>query len=154
MAEDVLLKYCPGCGITKPRTEFHKSKGRYDGVVSWCKECKNQWFRNHIKSGKGKDNHLVAVRNWKKTENGKSMNRLYYAKAVKDNPARKARRTVCQAVETGTLPKAQTLTCINCGKTAREYHHHKGYEKQNWLEVVPVCRPCHRAEDDKRRANN
>ena len=30
---------CTKCGVTKPLSEFHKNKGRKDGVVAQCKEC-------------------------------------------------------------------------------------------------------------------
>lgn len=55
----------------------------------------------------------------------------------------KARTAVFLAVRAGKVPSAQTLVCVRCGKQAKDYHHHKGYDKEHWLDVVPACRPCH-----------
>ena len=37
---------------------------------------------------------------------------------------------------------AKTLQC-SCGQQAKHYHHHKGYTKKHWLDVIPVCTKCH-----------
>ena len=29
------------------------------------------------------------------------------------------------------------------GKTAVAYHHHRGYKREHFLDVVPVCHECH-----------
>jgi hypothetical protein len=34
------VKLCSGCGEVKPLSEFHKNKGRRDGVNSYCKPCR------------------------------------------------------------------------------------------------------------------
>ena len=34
------MKMCGGCGEVKPLSEFHKNKGRRDGVNSHCKPCR------------------------------------------------------------------------------------------------------------------
>lgn len=33
-------KYCYRCTKTKPKTDFHKNKARYDGLNNLCKSCK------------------------------------------------------------------------------------------------------------------
>jgi len=38
----VMMKVCSICEVTKPLTEFVKSKERPDGVVGHCKECRNK----------------------------------------------------------------------------------------------------------------
>lgn len=54
-----------------------------------------------------------------------------------------ARAAVNDAVRDGRLRSPSTLSCIDCGRQAVHYHHHKGYEKHFWLEVVPICHHCH-----------
>jgi hypothetical protein len=54
-----------------------------------------------------------------------------------------ARAVVALAVKYGKLPPARTLQCVDCDSQAEDYHHHKGYDFENWLEVVPMCRTCH-----------
>lgn len=56
----------------------------------------------------------------------------------------RARNKVNNAVAGGKLPRASTFSCVNCGGPAKDYHHHKGYAPEFWLDVVPVCRACHR----------
>jgi len=55
-----------------------------------------------------------------------------------------ARRAVSKAIESGLLAPASGFSCVVCGGEASEYHH-ESYEPERWLDVVPVCVPCHRA---------
>ena len=56
---------------------------------------------------------------------------------------------VRRAVISGKLPPIKTCACKSCGKPATNYHHHNGYEKENWLDVVPLCGKCHSEEHKK-----
>jgi len=56
---------------------------------------------------------------------------------------RKARYAVRQAIKEGKLPKPNSLQCL-CGKQAVQYHHHKDYAPEFWLDVIPVCIDCHK----------
>ena len=57
----------------------------------------------------------------------------------------KARNKVNRAVAKGIIPKASSQTCAHCGNPAKDYHHHNGYEESNWLDVVPLCKACHKS---------
>ncbi len=57
---------------------------------------------------------------------------------------RRARVAVNRAVMAGKIPRASSLPCVGCGAKAREYHHHAGYDRQNWLNVEPICSQCHK----------
>ena len=46
----------------------------------------------------------------------------------------------------GRLPRPRDVACTGCGAQAAEYHHHKGYAPEHRLDVVAVCRSCHRRE--------
>jgi hypothetical protein len=59
------------------------------------------------------------------------------------DPRLAARAAVREAMREGTLPRPDTLPCAGCGGTALEYHHHRGYSRQHWLSVTPLCKPCH-----------
>lgn len=48
-------------------------------------------------------------------------------------------RAVTRARNSGELPNAKTLVCVDCGSQARDYDH-RDYSKP--LSVQPVCRPC------------
>ena len=57
----------------------------------------------------------------------------------------KAASAVSNAVQSGKMPHASTKTCVRvgCDKQA-EHYHHPNYEKQHRLDVMSVCRACHR----------
>lgn len=57
----------------------------------------------------------------------------------------KAHRAVNDAVRKGDIPHISNQSCIQCGQRALDYHHHKGYSPEHWLNVIPVCRNCHKA---------
>jgi len=56
-----------------------------------------------------------------------------------DAAMRKAIDVVYRAVRSGVLPKAKTLTCVDCSKPA-EHWDHRDYRKP--LVVEAVCRVC------------
>lgn len=59
---------------------------------------------------------------------------------MSDDPARAA---VYRAVRAGKMPPVNSLTCQECGNPATGYHHHNGYDKEHWLDVIPLCTACH-----------
>ncbi len=57
----------------------------------------------------------------------------------------KARIAVGRLIQSGKLPRADALICAHCQLVcAAEYHHFNGYEPEHWLDVVPLCIPCHK----------
>lgn len=66
---------------------------------------------------------------------------------------RQARLYVTHAIERHGMPKASTLLCVDCNKQARDYDHYKGYARENWLIVKPVCRSCHFKRENLRDPN-
>ena len=75
-----------------------------------------------------------------KTEKHKKAYKKY---CIKNPEKRHAKNAVNYAVISGKLPRPDTLLCHYCPKPAQQYHHHKGYAKEHWLDVVPVCIRCH-----------
>jgi hypothetical protein len=59
------------------------------------------------------------------------------------NRQRVAQTLVGRAVADGRMVRPDTLPCVRCGKQARQYHHHNGYEPEHYLDVVPMCASCH-----------
>lgn len=58
-----------------------------------------------------------------------------------------ARDAVKSALQKGILVKGD---CSKCGsKSEVQGHHHKGYEEENWLNVIWLCRTCHNKEHGK-----
>lgn len=130
---DSQMKTCSKCKETKPMSEFYKDRSKKDGLRSWCKSC----FKRYRKSEKSK----ACDKAYKQSENGKATMKQFNARHPN---YRKAMQAVNNAVAAGRLPRPDTLLCSYCPKPAQQYHHHKGYELEHWLDVVPVCLECHR----------
>lgn len=74
-----------------------------------------------------------------------------YSPFPPSNPIRrKAGRAVNRAIESGKLARAADVPCARCNHIGHdrrhEYHHHRGYEKEFWLDVICLCLRCHRKE--------
>lgn len=54
-----------------------------------------------------------------------------------------AHDAVAKAISAKKIPPAKNLNCAECDDSAKDYHHHNGYEKEHWLDVTPLCRSCH-----------
>lgn len=54
-----------------------------------------------------------------------------------------AHAAVYKAVRAGRLAPVNTLICTFCENQAKEYHHYLGYERENYLNVIPLCKKCH-----------
>lgn len=83
-------------------------------------------------------------KNYQQTEKYKQIQKESIAKYRKKYPERvKAHQIVNDAIKAGKLPRPDTLQCHYCPAQAKDYHHHKGYAPEHWLDVVPACRKCH-----------
>lgn len=58
------------------------------------------------------------------------------------DPKRAAQTAVNAAVAVGLIPRITTRKCQTCGAPAKHYHH-ENYDREKWLEVIPLCRRCH-----------
>ena len=147
------LKRCKACQKIHPIVMFCIKRKAADGRDYICKECKDSERREYRKTISGKrcqkrynqkriksGEAYRDVRRWGKTKKG-----IEYTKRnrLKIN----ARASVSAATAMGKIPRAKTLSCSNCGEPAVQYHHHKGYDPANWLDVIAMCRKCHLAAD-------
>lgn len=81
----------------------------------------------------------------RRIENHRKNIRQYHLRTPERNRARRAAR---DAVKIGALIKPDC--CSVCGvKTKLEGHHHKGYARENWLDVQWLCGQCHDKADGK-----
>lgn len=162
MAEQIISKRCYKCKQIKPLLEFHKNQTRKDGHANQCKTCCLKYQKKYrqtehgkatqklyFQSEKGKAAKRKARIRYFKTERGKSMLKEY---RIQNPKQEKAKHAVSSAIRAGKLPRPDTLQC-HCGpEKAEQYHHHKGYAPENWLNVVPVCINCHKKiHQEKRR---
>jgi hypothetical protein len=95
------------------------------------------------------EHRKAIVRKYQHSPKGRRMSRLrmrrYRAKATEQWLAQTAaRKAVNHAVEYGRIPPVQAQQCVDCEKQAEHYHHRLGYEREHWLDVVPLCAECHK----------
>lgn len=130
-------KRCYKCKRIKPISEFHKNRTQKDGLQSWCNSCKRKYRRTE----KGKAARHKQSEVYRNSVKGKATKTRYIA--YHPNQA-KAQHAVNNAIAIGKMRRANTKLCHYCPKQAKHYHHHKGYEPEHWLDVVPACTRCHR----------
>jgi len=147
---------CRTCGETKPVTEFHRNKRQPNGYHFECKECKR------VRDAEYRSRPEVAARRQVQSlEYGRAFGHLYRGKYEIDwtkyqgtvnqwhssHPrARRAYKKLHVAIQSGQMPKADTCACVRCGQRAKEYHHHNGYGDGHELDVIALCKSCHRRE--------
>lgn len=105
------------------------------------KESRKQALYKYNHSAKGK----ACRKRYEQSKKGKENRIRKSVKYHKRFPERmKAVWAVNNAITSGKLPRPDTLQCHYCPAQAKQYHHHKGYAKEHWLDVVPACIPCHK----------
>jgi len=161
MAEQIIDKQCIVCKQTKPLQDFRIRSDSKDGHRNDCCLCENarnlgryhtpdgkklaaKRLRKYHQSKKGKLCYKKAKLKYYQTEKGKQHAIKDVRKYQQKHPLYNTMHsTVSRAIRSGKLPPAKTLKCNECKKTARDYHHHLGYARKHWLDVIPVCRLCH-----------
>lgn len=152
MSEQIITKQCSKCKEIKAISEFGEYNSSKDKHRYWCRLCERGYTKKYLqtKQGKttrkrnlqtkkGKQTRKRAGRYYNQSEKGKAATKRYQ----QNNPEKmKARSTVMIAVKSGKLPKPDSLQC-SCGEQAAQYHHHKGYAPEHWLDVIAVCIKCH-----------
>lgn len=148
-------KRCGTCEKVKPVSDFHRNKARDDGYHSRCKACRSldakEEYATNPDEAKGRintwrqgnpDKRKASDKTW--VQNNREKVYETVLRWVKSNPEkRRAHEFVKNAIRNGKLPPVKTLACSFCPKQASHYHHYKGYDKEHWLDVVPVCSECH-----------
>jgi hypothetical protein len=132
-------KKCHTCGNILPLEAFHLNRAMADGHSTRCKACKKEYDAAQL------DRRLELERQRRKTSEGKEVRRRANWNARQRHPDQvKAHQAVTNAVRDGKLPHISTQECEKCGAEAQEYHH-RYYDLDSWLNVVPLCRECHRS---------
>lgn len=108
------LKWCHRCKIWKSKFRFGSDVTRGDGLDAVCLECR------HIKVRKQRK---IATPSAKVQSQASS--------------------AVSYEIKKGRMVEVTDLVCCDCGKDAEHYHHHLGYDRNHWLDVVPLCCQCH-----------
>ncbi len=125
------MKTCSKCHKDKSLKEFFKDKRKKDGHQITCKACQLKRAKEYRQTDKGRAVHLRCYKRY----------RLRHADRIKEK--RYAQNAVNRAIAKGQLQRPDTQKCHYCPEAAEQYHHHKGYEPEHWLDVEPTCRKCH-----------
>lgn len=136
MSEQIITKRCSKCKQTKPLSGFYKNRSMHDGYGNQCKMCFLKSDAKYRLTEKGK----ASQKKYHQSEKGKIAKKRY---RIHRPEQVKAQRAVNHAVIIGKLVRPNTLVCRYCGAKAQKYHHHKGYARECWFDIVPVCNPCH-----------
>ena len=128
---------CKECGDTLRYKKGHK-----------CITChairRKQWKKNNhekVLAGRRKHNAKpetkIRMRKYSQEYRRKNPNKKgFKVPKIRQVAMSKVRREVIL----NNIPPASEMTCADCGKTAKHYHH-KDYLKP--LDIVPLCVSCH-----------
>ena len=156
------IKCCPGCGESKPVTEFYKQRSSGDGLKARCKSCNNAatavWKKANPEKVKAWD---AAYRAANREKRRAASAAWYAANSEKTKAAAAAlyasRRRFIDAIKL-------TAGCVDCGynevASGLEFDHVRGEKSfgigENWSRPLPAlmaevekceirCRSCHTA---------
>ena len=124
-------KPCRKCGSTD------RGKPNTSSPLGNCKACdkarSKKWHENNS------EHSLKLNRAWRKknVDRHRAISQAW-RQAHPDKYA--AQNEVHKAVQRGDLPKVSTLSCVDCGIQASQYHH-EDYTKP--LDVEALCISCH-----------
>lgn len=157
MSEDSTAKTCTKCGETKSLSEFNKDKMCRGGHKGQCKACVaayNKEYNSHNREKRVRATARWRARNleyvralgraYRARNKGKyaERERAYNARRLAEYPERRRAYNVVEyAIRKGDLVRPSD--CSRCGATKELDAHHVDYSTP--LDVVWVCRVCHRA---------
>lgn len=134
-------KICNKCKQLKFLNNFGREKKSFDGRRSICKDCRAEYQREYYHSGNGKsvnERYFLSEKGRVAKREGQKRYKKRYPKKVK------AGKAVEYAIRQGHLLHPSDCLCAICSsRNAEHYHHYMGYEKDHWLDVMPVCISCH-----------
>jgi hypothetical protein len=147
-----LSKTCSRCGQTKPLDHFNRCARTKDGRRAECQDCQRRDYRRYYANGGREKSRQHAfthrearLKRWREyaaTDAGKAAIRRATGRRGYDPATAPAHRAVHRAIKSGRLVRPQS--CELCGRTqALHAHHHNGYDREHYLDVIFACRECH-----------
>lgn len=138
-------KACTRCNLIQPLSEFSPDRRKKDGLQSRCKKCNSDISREwRAKNPEAVREHsrksYILYKDWYREYNRIHMREYRKKPEVKFKSA--ARRAVQYALRAGNLIRPQV--CSQCNAPCKpEAHHHRGYDRPQWLDVIWLCVQCH-----------
>lgn len=132
------MKICTRCNIEKSLSEFSKDKHKNDGLSCWCKECRKEYYQDHIEEIK----EYYQNNKEKISEQYQTLDGRYFL--YRRNATRKSREFVLTVEQ---FEEVTSQFCYYCGKYTEGKEHcgidrvdnDKGYILEN---CVPCCFRC------------
>lgn len=131
------MKYCNDCGREKAESEFNIHSRKADGSIRlrpYCRECQSERSRDYL------DRNAEEVNTRKREYRRKNEKEIC---SRRDQNKRKARAFLNNNIVFNDFPRPDAQLCVDCSAPAEQYDHYKGYEREHWLDVEPVCVECH-----------
>lgn len=132
-------KICRICKIEKDIVCFSLAKRGKDGRYSYCKICDREkvrkWNSENLK--RKREYSINYVRKNKLAVYQKSRDWLN-----RDPNRKKAHSAVSRAIKKGTIVRPSC--CSKCNQPGRVEAHHDSYAPDKWLDVMFLCRSCHK----------
>lgn len=142
------VRRCTMCLITRPTSEFSPHPRTLDGVRSRCKVCatkvahQKRWA--DVKDARAKD------RMKRPTERERDARRRYSKAYKKKHPERiRAASKLHRLKQSGRIEAPASCQACGCVESVLDMHH-VDYDRP--LDVMWVCKPCHKVLDNERRA--
>lgn len=153
-SKDGLNSYCKPCASARYKVWREANQARRNEYMrEWHQanlEHETAYKRKRYQSDEGYRRHVLE---WAKAYRARNVDvvrqRHWQGKKARGfrNDLTRAHTTVSRAVRRGVLPPAWSMVCDGCQEAqAAHWHHHKGYERQNWLNVISLCLDCHGKE--------
>lgn len=153
-AKDNLHPYCKSCARAYGKEWREQNRARrLEYMREWHAENlarENSYARERYQTDEEHRQRVLAwQREWRanNSELARSNDRERGRRADWTTAQVRARTVVNRAVRRGMLPPAWSMVCDGCDEAqAAEWHHHKGYEPEHRLDVIPLCLDCHGEE--------
>lgn len=134
-----ITKVCGKCKQEKASTHFTADKSKKFGLGCYCKQCNVQKSREwHIKNRERKNAYGVQY-NKNNPEVGKRNNKRWMEK---DPNRQRAQNAVKREIRKGSIVRPSA--CSKCNQPGFVEAHHDSYAPDKWLDVVFLCRSCHK----------
>jgi len=140
-------KHCFDCGETKPRTEFHRSRGRPDGLRAICKVCAGVRTRRHYAEHAEELRAKRRAKYWADPEKERAATRVY-AEAHRDECREACRRWRAgidnvgyqrQWVQEHPAQAKANRRKANRSRRLRKMAAPGSHTEHEWLELVGKC---------------
>lgn len=136
---------CATCKASLPFSEFYDDLRKSFGKKSVCKKCFADAVLAYRKTEQGQQVQRNSKQRYRSSEKGRQTQSEYARQGRKDKRwywHERARKFVQEKIRRKGFPKASMHLCVDCNAQAEEYHH-ESYEREHWLDVVPLCIGCH-----------